>query len=238
MTSVAHVRPTTGTETILAEVLADLVGVEQVPLDSHFFDDLGADSMVMAHFCARARKRPDLPSVSMKEIYAHPTIRSLARALDAEPQSPVPAPVPGPTVMAAPVGTPQYLLCGALQVLSVFGYLYLIALVVARGYDWISAGSGLIDLYLRSVLFGGAGFPRPQHPSDPGEVDAHRALEAPADPHLEPRLRSFLGRQDPDPIEPAGPVCRLADLRALPAALGAKIGRDVVIFSTARARLH
>ena len=80
MTSVAHDPPMTGTEAILAEVLADLIGVEQAPLDSNFFDDLGADSMVMAHFCARARKRPDLPSVSMKQVYAHPTIRSLARA--------------------------------------------------------------------------------------------------------------------------------------------------------------
>ena len=42
---------------------------------------LGADSMVMARFCARVRKRPDLPSVSIKDIYQHPTITSLATAL-------------------------------------------------------------------------------------------------------------------------------------------------------------
>jgi len=72
---------TSDTETILAEILADLVGVERVSVDSHFFDDLGADSMVMAQFCARVRKRPDLPSVSMKDIYQHPTISGLATAL-------------------------------------------------------------------------------------------------------------------------------------------------------------
>jgi len=155
--SVAYTVQATATETILAEVLAEIVGVERVPVDSHFFDDLGADSMVMAHFCARVRKRPDLPSVSMKDIYRHPTIRSLATALDAAPPSPVAAPVPAPTEAATPVGTPQYVLCGALQFLSVFGYFYLIEIVFARGYDWISAGSGLIDLYLRSVLLGGAG---------------------------------------------------------------------------------
>ena len=37
--------------------------------------------MTMAQFCARVRKRGDLPPVSMKEVYAHPTIRSLAEAL-------------------------------------------------------------------------------------------------------------------------------------------------------------
>ncbi len=36
---------------------------EQVPVDAHFFDDLGADSMLMARFCARLRKRDDLPAV-------------------------------------------------------------------------------------------------------------------------------------------------------------------------------
>ncbi|WUD72824.1 phosphopantetheine-binding protein [Streptomyces sp. NBC_00510] len=74
--------PRTGTERILAETLAGVVHVEQVRVDSHFFEDLGADSLVMAHFCARLRKRPDAPSVSMKEIYRHPTVRSLAAALE------------------------------------------------------------------------------------------------------------------------------------------------------------
>ncbi len=64
-------------------MLADLVRVEKVSADSHFFQDLGADSMVMAHFCARVRKHPDLPSISMKDIYRHPTIRSLAAAVAA-----------------------------------------------------------------------------------------------------------------------------------------------------------
>jgi hypothetical protein len=74
-------KPGTGTETVLAEVLAGVVRKEVIPLDSHFFDDLGANSLVMAHFCARVRKRDDLPSVSMRDVYGYPTIRSLAAAL-------------------------------------------------------------------------------------------------------------------------------------------------------------
>ena len=53
----------------LAEVLAEVVGAERVSPDAHFFDDLGADSMLMARFCARVRKRADLPSVSMQDVY-------------------------------------------------------------------------------------------------------------------------------------------------------------------------
>ena len=64
--------PATGIENVFAEVLAGVVRVDQVPVDSHFFDDLGADSMLMAQFCARVRKRSDLPSVSMKDVYQLP----------------------------------------------------------------------------------------------------------------------------------------------------------------------
>ena len=147
-------------ERVFAEVLADVMGVERVSSDSNFFDDLGADSMVMARFCARVRKRPELPAVSIKDIYQHPTIRGLATALaDA-------APVPVESLASTPVdvevpkraGTAQFVLCGALQLLIFGGYSYLAALVMAQGYEWIAAGSGLLDIYLRSVLSGCALF--------------------------------------------------------------------------------
>jgi len=158
----------TPVEEILAEVLAGVVGVERVSADSHFFDDLGADSMVMARFCARVRKRPDLPSVSMKDIYQHPTISGLATALapanaaltpiESSVPSSVESPVPSSDEVATPVSTPQYVLCGALQLLAFLGYSYLAGFVTAQGFGWISEGSGLIDIYLRTVLFGGALF--------------------------------------------------------------------------------
>ncbi|OZM79357.1 Pls/PosA family non-ribosomal peptide synthetase [Pseudonocardia sp. MH-G8] len=142
------------TESVLAEVLADVVGVERVSVESHFFDDLGADSMVMAQFCARVRKREGLPSVSMKDIYRYPTIRSLASGLpDAAP-----APAAAAVEVATPAGTAQYVLCGALQLLFYLGYSYVVAVVVVRGYGFVSAAAGVIDIYLRSALFAGAAF--------------------------------------------------------------------------------
>src|SRR5688500_19584324 len=64
-----------------APVLAEVLHAERVDVTAHFFDDLGADSLSMAHFCARVRKRDDLPTVSMKDVYQHPTVRGLATAL-------------------------------------------------------------------------------------------------------------------------------------------------------------
>src|SRR3954469_16196971 len=82
------------TEKALTEVLAEVLGVERVAADGNFFDDLGADSMVMARFCARVRKRPDLPPVSMKDVYQNPSVRSLAKAVAALPDAVPPPPAP------------------------------------------------------------------------------------------------------------------------------------------------
>src|SRR3989440_12006951 len=113
---------TTGLESIFSEVLADVLRVDRVSVDSHFFDELGADSLVMAHFCARVRKRGNLPPVSMKDVYAHPTIRSLAAAVaDAASRRGTPsvsAAIEAPT----PTSTREYILCGALQALVFLAY--------------------------------------------------------------------------------------------------------------------
>ena len=147
----------TGTENVLAEVLSGVVSKEHIPVDSHFFDDLGANSLTMAHFCARVRKHPDLPSVSMKDVYGHPTIRRLAAALDT---APAPAPASAGIEAPAPVpgSTPRYFLCGALQFLVFAAYCALAGIVMGRGYEWISAVDGVADIYLRSLVFGAAVF--------------------------------------------------------------------------------
>ncbi|KOV56235.1 Pls/PosA family non-ribosomal peptide synthetase [Streptomyces sp. MMG1121] len=157
------------TERSLAQALADVLGAERVAVDSHFFADLGANSLVMAQFCARVRKRADLPSPSMKDIYRHPTIRSLSAALgEAAPaRSPAPADAaPAPSASAplpSPAPAPQgnrlnHLLCGTFQLLAFLGYSLVSGFVTAAGYEWISTGSGLADVYLRSLVFGGIGF--------------------------------------------------------------------------------
>ncbi|MEV4604123.1 Pls/PosA family non-ribosomal peptide synthetase, partial [Amycolatopsis sp. NPDC049253] len=144
-----------------AEVLAEILGTD-VPIDSHFFDDLGADSMVMARFCARVRKRPDLPAVSIQDIYKHPTIRSLAANPDNTDT--VPTPAPRPATPAAPTEPPKQarhgdrVLCGALQLLVLLGYPALTAAVWVTGFHWISTSPNLVEVYLRSVAFGAAMF--------------------------------------------------------------------------------
>ncbi len=162
----------------LAEVLAEVAGLDQVPPDGHFFDDLGADSMVMARFCARLRKRDDLPSVSMKDIYSHPTIKDLAAAF--APAAPISLSgadqislsgsatpkekTPAESSDAAPVepahraSTRAFVLCGMAQFLIFLGTTLVGAVIAIQGYEWITARTGWFDLYLRALVFGCALF--------------------------------------------------------------------------------
>ncbi|MEU4129296.1 Pls/PosA family non-ribosomal peptide synthetase [Streptomyces wuyuanensis] len=139
-----------------AEVLGGLVKAEQISVDSHFFDDLCANSLVMAQFCARVRKRGDLPSVSMKDIYQYPTIRSLVTALAVEAPPPETSSAPEPAETVVPVDRRTYVLCGTAQTLIFLAYCYALGTVTARGFEWVSKGSGLVHLYLRSLVFGSA----------------------------------------------------------------------------------
>jgi len=149
---------TTEAERTLAGVLAEVLEIDCLSVDSHFFDELGADSLVMAHFCARVRKRGNLPSVSMRDIYRYPTIRNLAAALaDVAPstgKSSVAAAIEAPTLTS----TREYVLCGALQALFYLGYSYAVVVAAATGYEWVSRGSGGVETYLRLFLFTGAAF--------------------------------------------------------------------------------
>ncbi|SDM34332.1 non-ribosomal peptide synthetase terminal domain of unknown function [Geodermatophilus siccatus] len=154
----------------LAAVLADVLQVESVDPDAHVFDDLGADSMVMARFCARVRKRTDLPAVSIKDVYAHPTLRGLAAAV-AEPVPAVAEPVPAVAEPAGAAPAPaseapartvrratgvEYVLCGVMQALVFLAYSCVSTLVAIRGFVWVSEGGSLLQDYLRAVVFGSA----------------------------------------------------------------------------------
>jgi non-ribosomal peptide synthetase-like protein len=152
-----HLAPATDTERVLAGLLAGVLAVDQVSADSHFFTDLGANSLLMAMFSAAIRSHGGLPPVSMKDIYLHPTVRSLAATL------PEPGPAPAPAAQAPPApgpgarGTLAYLLCGAAQLLAFIVYLAGLALAVDTGAAWAAAGSGPLGIYVRLVVFGGGG---------------------------------------------------------------------------------
>jgi non-ribosomal peptide synthetase-like protein len=150
---VEHVAPDGPTETALAALLAETLGLEQVSATADFFADLGANSLLLAQYRARIRRHADLPTLSTKELYLNPTVRQLAAVAVATND--------GPTV-AAPVerrtSTPRYVACGVLQVIlsSAAGVGGLLLLVF--GLRWVAHATDLVGVYERSVMFGLAMF--------------------------------------------------------------------------------
>ncbi|MGR6963824.1 Pls/PosA family non-ribosomal peptide synthetase [Geodermatophilus sp. URMC 61] len=148
----------------LAAVLAEVLQMDTVDPDAHVFEDLGADSMVMARFCARVRKRADLPAVSIKDVYAHPTLRGLATALaptaPAEAEAPVPADVSAVAASepVARASAAEYVATGAMQVALFLAYTLVMGAVLQRGFDYIWAGGGLLEDYRRAALVGAVTF--------------------------------------------------------------------------------
>ncbi len=132
---------------------------DSISIDSNFFDDLGLDSLTIAHFCARVRKQAKVPSISVRDCYQHPTVGSLAALLPEFDPVQMDVVAEPPTSRASTrASTRQYVVCGALQLLVFLAYASVAGVVFSVGYDWISAGSGLVDVYLRAVVVGGLSF--------------------------------------------------------------------------------
>lgn len=149
------VAATTDNERLLVEAIAEILTVERVSIDDHFFDDLGANSLLMARFCARIRRNHGMAKVSMRDIYMNPTIAKLARLFDENEQEEAVA------VPAEPFHTPSrlsYYGVGALQLLFYGAYSLLGLWVFDVGFEWASAVNDPVQLYLRSVIAAVAGF--------------------------------------------------------------------------------
>lgn len=143
-------------ERILARNLADVLKIDRISIDDHFFDDLGAHSLLMARFCARLRQYPALANVSMRDIYQNPTIAKLAVRLEGAANQNIVASKP------EPIHTPSdlsYYGCGALQLLFYAGYGLFVLRVATLGIEWsLRDVPSPFELYLRAIVAAAAAF--------------------------------------------------------------------------------
>jgi non-ribosomal peptide synthetase-like protein len=89
--------PRTDAERVLAAVWRDRLGLAPHSMHDDFFLDLGGHSLLAARMVSELRRDPRFVCVSVADVYAHPTIASLAAFLDAAaPATTAPAaPAPG-----------------------------------------------------------------------------------------------------------------------------------------------
>jgi amino acid adenylation domain-containing protein len=105
----AYAPPRTPDEKTLAAIWQDVLGHERIGVDDNFFE-LGGSSLLLVEIEARLREafHRDIPIV---EMFRHPTIRSLAEAMEAGGRQPATAaitaearPAPVPVAVAAGEG--------------------------------------------------------------------------------------------------------------------------------------
>ncbi|MCZ7642148.1 MAG: peptide synthetase, partial [Pseudorhodoplanes sp.] len=148
------VEPQTENERILAQTVAEVLKLDRVSTGDHFFDDLGANSLLMA------RVREDSPA-------ARPVERVDARHLH-EPdggQARHPSRPHGDRRLhsdeAGSRSTPSrlsYYTCGALQLAFYAAYALFGLWVLDTGYEWAIAAGSTLELYARSVVFAAGSF--------------------------------------------------------------------------------
>ncbi len=146
-----YVAPSNAMEETLAGELAKILQVDKVSTEDHFFNDLGAHSLLMARFCAQLRQVGDMPGVSMPDIYQNPTIVKLAAHLGTAVDEVVLDVKRDPLRIASNL---EYYGCGALQLvfLTLYGLLGLWLLVI--GFHWTYAVvDDPVALYIRVVTF-------------------------------------------------------------------------------------
>lgn len=91
-----------------------------------FFNDLGGHSLLAARMVSLARKHPELRSVAIKDVYAAPTIRDLAKRLSELGSDHVAGVEP-----FRPVAQSRYLLCSIAQALGI------IVIYTFAGLQWL-----------------------------------------------------------------------------------------------------
>src|SRR5205823_12076654 len=72
----------TETERQLLDIWGRLFHPQAVSVDDDFFLELGGHSLLAAQAVSALRKEAGFERVSVGDVYEHPTIRSLARAID------------------------------------------------------------------------------------------------------------------------------------------------------------
>jgi non-ribosomal peptide synthetase-like protein len=132
------VPPSTPLEAAVAGVWCRVLGCAEVSVEDDFFIDLGGHSLFAAMVTSRLREQAACAGLAIADLYAHPTVRSLARHLETIRAGAAPAARRAGRPAPLRHRTRDLVGCGAAQV----GALYLLLLVVALPGALLLAVSG------------------------------------------------------------------------------------------------
>lgn len=130
-------RPHSRTERRIMKVWKRLFHPQPVSVEDDFFLDLGGHSLLVARMVSELRKDRRFARLSVTDVYEHPTIASLASALDAAarrspPSRPAKDPPDAPQERPSPGEWGHHFLAGVLQSVGlyfIFGF---------RAFEWVT----------------------------------------------------------------------------------------------------
>ena len=145
------VEPQGHLEKDIARVLASILKLDAVSVEDNFFDDLGANSLLMAHFSTKLREIGGITNVSMRDIYMHPTVQQLSGHIDSMPKTNL-FRIAEQSYRIPKVR--EYITCGVLQFLFYISALSFGLWVLLISLSWITNASSVVDVYIRVVGLG------------------------------------------------------------------------------------
>ena len=81
-------KPSNETESKIAIVWSEILGINDISIDADFFQELGGHSLLAAIVISKLRENPQFQDLAVLDIYQHPTIAKLAAALANRQQHP------------------------------------------------------------------------------------------------------------------------------------------------------
>jgi len=148
----AYVAPTSPLEREVAAAWMAVFGLKQASIDADFFLELGGHSLFAAAVISRLRRNVRFQSLSISDLYQHPTIRALAKHIE----SVTPTADRKPAAEAPrrlPQSAARVWRCGAGQVACVYGFLTLFAFFLADCLKQADEPSGQLWGLAGKMLF-------------------------------------------------------------------------------------
>ncbi|MBV9019961.1 MAG: amino acid adenylation domain-containing protein [Ktedonobacteraceae bacterium] len=111
----------------LAAVWGQVLGCAEVSVEDDFFCDLGGHSLTAARLISQLRRQPELQGLSIGDLYAQTTIRTLARFIETDLAAPTqqqPATPQRPTPRQH--STARVLGCGLVQFVVLYSWMFLL----------------------------------------------------------------------------------------------------------------
>jgi len=151
-----EILPSTNDERFLTDALRNVLKMDDIYVEDHFFDDLGANSLLMARFCAKLRTRKEWATTSMRDIYMYPTVAGLAQHLRSPDDEAAVIEEPCLTHRASNLA---YWTCGTAQLVFYGLYSYFGLWLLNYGLNWVyDMLDDPVQLYLRCALLSAAVF--------------------------------------------------------------------------------